>query len=108
MLLQTGNRRAKLSKIECLALRPESERRRILAGLTESQFEDLAWDWRFHARPEQLRPGTPGADLDRKDWRFWVVKAGRGFGKTRVGGETCREWAEDPKARILMVAPTSS
>jgi phage terminase large subunit-like protein len=34
--------------------------------------------------------------------------AGRGWGKTRVGAETVRGWAEDPTERILMIAPTSS
>ncbi len=39
---------------------------------------------------------------------FWLCLAGRGWGKTRVGAETVREWGEDPKARILMIAPTTS
>ena len=38
---------------------------------------------------------------------FWLLLAGRGFGKTRVGAETVREWAEDPEERILIVGPTS-
>ena len=66
------------------------------------------WDWRLNGRPAQLRPGTDGAELDRADWRFWLLLAGRGFGKTRTGAETVREWGEDPKARILMVAPIAS
>ncbi len=37
-----------------------------------------------------------------------MVQAGRGFGKTRTGGETCREWADDKQARILLVGPTVS
>lgn len=42
------------------------------------------------------------------DWLFWLLLAGRGFGKTRVGAETVREWAENPGELILMVAPTAS
>lgn len=53
-------------------------------------------------------PGTEGAEIQRKDWLFWLLQAGRGFGKTRVGSETCRIWAEDPKARILLTGPTAS
>ncbi len=37
-----------------------------------------------------------------------MVQAGRGFGKTRTGGEACREWASDKHARILLVGPTIS
>jgi phage terminase large subunit-like protein len=41
--------------------------------------------WNKVARPSQRPP--PG------DWRIWLVLAGRGFGKTRTGAETVREWA---------------
>lgn len=53
-------------------------------------------------------PGSDRAALDRDDWLFWLVLAGRGFGKTRTGAETVREWARNPKERILMIAPTAS
>jgi len=100
---------AKPSLAELLASLPEEERRQAIAGLTEAQSEELLWDWRgFWARPSQLLPGTPGAELTREDWIFWVIKAGRGFGKTKTGAETVREWARDPKERILMIAPTAS
>jgi phage terminase large subunit-like protein len=50
-----------------------------------------------HARPSQILP--PG------DWRLWLLKAGRGFGKTRVGAESVREWSE-AFPRIGLIAPT--
>lgn len=28
------------------------------------------------------------------DWRVWLILAGRGFGKTRTGAETVREWVK--------------
>ncbi len=40
------------------------------------------WSWHLHARPEQLPP--PGS------WRTWLIMAGRGWGKTRVGAEWTR------------------
>jgi phage terminase large subunit-like protein len=40
--------------------------------------------WQMQARPEQLCP--PG------DWKIWLILAGRGFGKTRTGAETIRNW----------------
>lgn len=50
-----------------------------------------------HARPSQRPPAG--------DWRLWLVKAGRGFGKTRTGAETVRRWSED-YPRIGLIAPT--
>jgi phage terminase large subunit-like protein len=38
------------------------------------------------------------------DWRIWLVMAGRGFGKTRLGSEWIRRVAADnPDARIALV-----
>jgi phage terminase large subunit-like protein len=86
---------------------PVPKRQAVINRLTERQAEALRWDWRFWARPAQMLPGSTGAAITRNDWVFWVVQAGRGFGKTRTGAEAVREWAEDPNARILMIAPTS-
>lgn len=83
-------------------------REEILRTLTEAQARKLAYDWQLNGRPAQLIPGTPGAEQSRNDWRYWLVQAGRGFGKTRTGSETVREWATDPRARILMVASVAS
>jgi len=67
------------------------------------------YEWRgFWARSSQLQPGTPGAQFAQSGWMFWVIQAGRGFGKTRTGAETVREWAANPNERILMIAPTTS
>ncbi len=60
------------------------------------------------ARPGQLLPGTPRATIQRDDWLYWLLLAGRGYGKTKTGAETVREWAEEPDARILMIAPTAN
>ena len=66
-------------------------------------------DWRgMWARPSQQIPGSPRATISREDWLFWVIQAGRGFGKTRTGAETVRTWAENPRERILMIAPTAA
>lgn len=45
------------------------------------------YDWRRIARPEQRLPAG--------DWRVWLILAGRGYGKTRTGSETVREWVRD-------------
>jgi phage terminase large subunit-like protein len=70
-----------------LASLSEEERTTLLASLTDEQAAALLYDWPFWARPKQLLP--PG------DWRTWLVLAGRGFGKTRIGSETVRTWAHD-------------
>lgn len=43
----------------------------------------LAWDWHLWARDEQLEPVG--------DWTYWLILAGRGFGKTRTGAEWVRQ-----------------
>src|SRR5210317_293457 len=58
-----------------------------------------AWSWPLLARPEQLAP--------RGDWPAWLVKAGRSWGKTRVGAEWVRSVAK-PGARIALVGPTAA
>lgn len=59
----------------------------------------LFYQWELWARDKQLLPDG--------DWDTWLIKAGRGFGKTRTGAETIRIWAR--KFPILhLVAATAS
>lgn len=61
---------------------PESERAARLAALSDVEADALLHDWTFWARPDQLAPdGT---------WTYWLILAGRGFGKTRTGAEWVR------------------
>jgi phage terminase large subunit-like protein len=63
--------------------------------------DSLETDWRSLARPEQLPP--PGK------WSTWLIQAGRGWGKTRTGGEWIRGLAESGRvSRIALVAATAS
>jgi predicted phage terminase large subunit-like protein len=88
-----------ISDFERLASLPEEARERVLAGLNGAAAQALAHDWEWLARPEQLAPGG--------DWRFWLMMAGRGFGKTRAGAEWVRRIAEgDGRARIALVGAT--
>ena len=89
------------SLAESIASLSAAERAEVLAGLSDSQAAGLLYDWRgMWARPNQLPP--PG------NWRYWLVQAGRGFGKTRTGAETVREWVTQGYRRIHLVAPTAS
>ena len=61
----------------------------------------LESDWTAIARPEQLPP--PG------EWSTWIIRAGRGFGKTRAGAEWVRSLAEAASvSRIALVGPTAA
>lgn len=53
------------------------------ASLSPAEREALPYHWPSWARPEQLSP--------QGKWRFLLVQAGRGAGKTRQGSEFCRE-----------------
>lgn len=96
-----------LSTAESLASLPEAQRKEILASLTDAQHEELLWDWEFWARQAQKEPAG--------DWLTWLILAGRGYGKTRVGAETIRRWAcgKTPLARgryrrFLLIAETAA
>jgi len=63
--------------------------------------EALRYDWAQTARVNQLPP--PG------DWRVWLILAGRGFGKTRTGAETLRQWVGQGLCRRLaLIAQTEA
>lgn len=79
-------------------LTPE-EREEFWAGLTTEQQAALLYEWAFWAREEQQYP--PG------EWLVWLLLAGRGAGKSRVGSETVRRWTKS-HARIALVAETSA
>lgn len=86
-----------LSLAERLAAMPADAMRRYIDGLSDGAAQELAYHWRFWARPEQMAP--PG------DWRIWLIMAGRGFGKTRAGAEWVRSIGESaPDARIALIA----
>lgn len=77
--------------------------RSALADLPLVELQSLAdsvrFDWSLWARDKQIEPA--GA------WRYWVILAGRGFGKTRTGAEWIRAAAESGKYRWLsIIGPT--
>ena len=67
----------------------------------ERQQEKRRYDWKLQARPKQLAPAGK--------YRYFVVMAGRGFGKTRCGAEYIRQLAEGGKHPILhILGPTAA
>lgn len=76
----------------------------VLAEMPDEELAALRYDWRAWARPEQRRPTA-------RTWTIWLILAGRGWGKTRTGAETVREWVEEARRtgaemRIALVGAT--
>ena len=46
--------------------------------------------------------------LPSGDWQTWAIIAGRGWGKSRVGAETVRQWAEAGGELIALVGRTAA
>lgn len=68
--------------------------------MTTTEKAAKAHDWTgFIARDEQLPP--PG------DWLYWMLCAGRGFGKTRTGSETVRQWIKDGFEHVNLIGATA-
>jgi predicted phage terminase large subunit-like protein len=62
---------------------------------------DPRFEWHAHARPSQQVP--------EGDWRVWLILAGRGFGKTRTGAETIKQWVrEGTVRRIALIGATET
>jgi phage terminase large subunit-like protein len=71
----------------------------VIGELSERDANALLYDWEFWARPAQL------AQLG--DWVNWLILAGRGFGKTRIGAEQVRRWTEEFPI-VNLIGPTAA
>lgn len=92
-----------MSQKERLLQLPQEEQDAYIESLTEDEALDLLYDWEFNARPKQLEGFTDPL------WGFWLILAGRGFGKTRTGAEWVRDQVENKgKRRIGIIAPTGA
>jgi phage terminase large subunit-like protein len=96
-----------LSPAQILASLSEEEQEEFMNQLSPEAKAELKYKWDFWARPNQLEPDG--------DWTTWLILAGRGFGKTRVGAETVRKWVcgDSPLSpgrcsRIALVAETAA
>jgi len=77
---------------------PQTEQIARINALSDEQAEALLFDWSWHGRPDQFLPSG--------DWITWLILAGRGWGKTRVGAETVREWVKTNKY-VNLIGATS-
>lgn len=73
------------------------EAHQVVSAMSDHEAIKLLYDWDTWARPNQHIP--PG------EWTNWLVLAGRGFGKTRMGSEFIRYHVENKlMGRIALVA----
>lgn len=73
----------------------------LFGQLSVDEMKYLVYKWSFWARHNQLAPAG--------DWIFWLLLAGRGFGKTRTGAEWINDRVQSGQAkRIALVAPTAA
>jgi len=77
-----------------------AQRATLLATLPPATAEALVYDWRIWARDAQLPPDG--------DWIWWLVLAGRGFGKTRTGAEFIRQRVAEGARAIALIGPTAA
>jgi len=71
-----------------------------IQSLTDQEAEELLYDWKFWARPDQLPPEW--------DWYVWLLLAGRGAGKTRAVNELVIQWAREGYSPIALVGQTKA
>lgn len=90
-----SQKREMLARLQAM---PDEERAALLKELGDEVAYAVQWDWEFWARPEQLLP--------EGDWSYWLILAGRGFGKTRTGAEVVRQWSRHHKY-INLIGATS-
>lgn len=73
------------SLLDSLVSLTEEQRASALADLSDEEACALLHDWQLWAREGQVEPAG--------EWTYWLVMAGRGYGKTRIGAEWTRKRA---------------
>jgi phage terminase large subunit-like protein len=86
---------------DLIARYPPQTIRAQIATLNNEQSLELLYDWGFWARPSQVAP----LEFAAGSKTYWLVQAGRGYGKTRVGAEQVRTWARSFRY-VNLIGPT--
>lgn len=85
--------------MELAAMTP-GQRIAVYEQMTDADKAKALFTWELWRRPGQEPP--PGS------WRFWLLRSGRGYGKTRAGAEWVRQQVESGKRRIALVGATAA
>jgi phage terminase large subunit-like protein len=72
--------------------------------IREALADRLEFDWASVARPAQRLPDRLP---DGSDWLYWLILAGRGFGKTRTVSEAARQWIKDGFNYVNIIGATA-
>jgi phage terminase large subunit-like protein len=97
------------SPAERLAQLSPEARAELMRQLTDREIAEAPYNWEgWWARSNQLQPTDNPRSFDGKSWTFWLLLAGRGFGKTRTGAQTVIRWTSEGHRRIALVAPTQA
>lgn len=86
----------------------------ILVALLRAEAEQRLTAWRCHVPDCDGRPHPgftyPHARATQNPpaggWAWWLVMAGRGYGKTRTGAEWSKDWLLAAPVRVALVART--
>ena len=87
-----------ISTAEKLAKLQPEERIKLLKSYKPEELKKLEYDWNFWARENQKTP--------EGKWITWLLMAGRGFGKTRVGAEQIIKWKNQGYKHLSLMAKT--
>lgn len=85
--------------IDDLAALGEQERAAVIASMPPADAEALTYSWEDWRRPNQTEPSG--------DWTYWLILAGRGFGKTRMGAEWVRARVKAGYHRVNLLGATA-
>jgi phage terminase large subunit-like protein len=77
----------------------EFRKKRAATRQSRSTSVDPKYDWSALARENQRLPAG--------DWVTWLILAGRGFGKTRTGAETVRQWVSEGEQYVNLIGATA-
>jgi phage terminase large subunit-like protein len=98
---------AELSVAEELASLPEEDAIAVIESMDSEDVLRVLYDWSVWARPKQIAP----LEFQKGEKFAWLLRSGRGFGKSRVGAEKIREWVggpSDPMIRVALIAETAA
>ncbi len=69
----------------------------LMSQFSEEDLVELKYLWEYWARPNQLSPKEP--------WTGWLIEAGRGYGKNRIGAEYLNRAIQEGKYhRVGLIA----
>ena len=75
-------------------------RQEMVRNLSDEQYKAVNWFYVLNARDKQLPP--------EGDWFTWLIRSGRGFGKTRTGAEWIIERVRSGFMRLALIGQTKA